>query len=419
MADSDCTAGSICREGRCVDSKGDGDSAGRSAASAGHAPADPVFDLATLPRIGKGPTQAPKVAWEHELGAVVFAAPVIVSATEGASGPLGPGVDPERDLAVAYVGDHAGRFVGVVVDGPRAGEMVVDFFVQGMVWRRAAWDQAGHLYFGADDDQLYKLSLESGELEWTLRLGNCEPPRAPGPEGVRCDVDGGPTIGPDGELYVGADGLYRVSPDGTIRWRSPARSDEPYASHVYSIPLVTDEGLVIYGGYDGTLRALATGDGTERWQVPIGADVDGSPVEGPDGTIYVGADDGKLYAIAASDGMVLWTHDAKRDVRAGIAVAEDGTLLQPSFDGNLYAVAPSGTTRWILPTGAAIGATPSLDAVGTIFVGSRDDRLYAIASEGRVLWNVAFPADVDSGVAISPVGTLVVGCDDGVLRALR
>ena len=79
----------------------------------------------------------------------------------------------------------------------------------------------------------------------------------------------------------------------------------------------------------------------------------------------------------------------------------------------------SGTPRWILPTGAAIAATPSLDAAGTIFVGSRDDRLYAVASEGRVLWNVAFPADVDSGVAISPVGTLVVGCDDGVLRALR
>ena len=320
----------------------------------------------------------------------------------------------------AYVGNHAGRFVGVIVDGPRAGEMVVDLYVQGMVWRRAAWDQAGHLYFGADDDQLYKLSLDSGELDWTLRLGNCEPPRAPGPEGVRCDVDGGPTIGPDGDLYVGADGLYRISPEGTIRWRSPARSDEPYASHVYSIPLVTDEGLVIYGGYDGKLRALSTGDGTERWQVPIGADVDGSPVEGPDGTIYVGADDGKLYAIAASDGMVQWTHDAKRDVRAGIAVAEDGTLLQPSFDGNLYAVAPSGTPRWILPTGAAIAATPSLDAAGDHLRGqSRRPAVCRGLRGAACCGNVAFPADVDSGVAISPVGTLVVGCDDGVLRALR
>ena len=235
---------------------------------------------------------------------------------------------------------------------------------------------------------------------------------------MRCDVDGGPTIGPDGELYVGADGLYRISP--TARFVGGCRRARRAVRQARVLdPLVTDDGLVIYGGYDGTLRALATGDGSERWRVSIGADVDGSPVQGEDGTIYVGADDGKLYAIRAPrrDGAV--THDAGRDVRAGIGLAADGTLLQPSFDGNLYAVEPSGTTRWILPTGGAITATPSLDAAGTIFIGSRDDRLYAIAGGGPGAVERGVPGGRRQQRRHLAVGTLVVGCDDGWLRALR
>ena len=351
--------------------------------------------------------------WDHDLDAVVFATPTVVA---GNAGPLGPGVS--ADDAVAYVGTHAGRFVGVIVDGPRAGQIVVDQYVPGIIWRRAAWDDKGRLYFGADNDHLYALELATGELAWTKRLGNCKPPRAPGPEGVRCDVDGGPTLGPDGDLYVGADGLYRIAPDGEIRWRTPSFEDDPYAPHVYTIPLVTEDGLVIYGGYDGHVRAVSAQDGTERWQVAIGADVDGSPVAGPDGTIYIGADDGKLYALGP-DGSTRWSFATERDIRGAVGTSSDGTIYVPSFDGNLYSVDATGAARWVLPTAGEIMSTPLVDQAGNIYVGSRDERLYGIAAAGRVLFNVEFPADIDSGVAISPRGTLVVGCDDGHLRALR
>lgn len=353
--------------------------------------------------------------WEHDLGSVIFAAPTIVSHTQGAVGPLEPTAGKD---AVSYVGTHAGRFVGVVVDGPRAGTIVVDRLVEGIVWRRAAWDEAGRVYFGADNDELYAMDLGTGDIAWHKRLGNCHPPRAPGPEGVRCDVDGGPTIGPDGDLYVGADGLYRITPQGETRWRVPAESDVPYAAHVYSIPLVTDDGLVVYGAYDGTLAGVSAGDGTVLWTVSIGADVDGSPVQGPDGTIYVGADDGKMYALTP-DGAVQWTFDTHSDIRSAAAVAHDGSLYVPSLDGNMYRLDAAGAAQWVLPAGGPVSATPLIDGAGNVFVGSRDDRLFGVSASGRVMWNVEFPADIDSGAAISPAGTLVVGCDDGKLRALR
>jgi len=371
-------------------------------------------------RVGQGPAESPKLQWDLDLGAVVFAAPVIVSQTDGMTGPTGPGVsDP-----VAYVGTHAGRFVGVVVEGDQAGTLVVDRFVEGIVWRRAAWDEdAGRLYFGADDDTLYAMDIATGELAWRTRLGNCSPPRAPGPEGVRCDVDGGPTIGPDGDLYVGADGVYRISPDGKVRWRAPDAEDVKYASHVYSIPLVTEgvdgaEGLVVHGGHNGTLTARSTTDGTERWTVSVGADVDGSAVQGADGTIYVGSDNGNLLAVGL-DGSVKWTFDTGAEIRSAVGLTPDGGIIVPSFSGSVTRLSASGEAQWVLPTEGPVAGTPVFDADGTLFVGSRDDRLYAVGAAGQVLWNVEFPSDIDSSVAISPLGTLVVGSDDGHLRALR
>lgn len=367
------------------------------------------------PRLGIGPAATPKLQWEHELGAVISATPTIVSLSGGADGPLGPGV---ADESVAYVGTHAGRIVGVVVDGTRKGTMVLDRTVDGIIWRRAAWDEAGRLYFGADDDHLYALDLGTGDRLWRVRLGNCTPPRAPGPEGVRCDVDGGPTIGPSGDLYVGADGVYRIGTDGTIKWHTPDAEAEAHPAHVYSIPLVTQGGRVVFGGYNGRITAVSAEDGSPAWSVEVGADVDGSAIQTKDGTIVIGADDGKLYALSEA-GQSLWTFQAERDIRAAAALGPDDSLFVPSFDGQLYALDPLGVARWILPTSQALAATPAIDRDGNLYVGGRDDRLYGLAAAGDVRWNVELPGDLDSGVAVSPEGTLVFGCDDGTLRAVH
>ncbi len=400
--DLDCKGERICVDSLCVDTDPKDALQGQAAEPA--SPDDswrrggPAGDR---PSRGRGPLDAPKTAWEVDLGSVVFARPTLGS--------------DEQGRTVAYVGTHAGRFVGAIADGPDAGSIVTDLTVGGMVWSTAAQDRQGRLYVGADDDTLYAIEPGASKILWSKKLGDCNPARAPGPEGARCDVDGGPTIGPDGDLYVGADGVYRITTAGAVLWHWPA--DGERAKHVFSSPLVTKEGLVVFGGQDGFVTALNS-DGTQAWRYKVGADVDGSAAAGIDGSIYIGADDGRMFALR-TDGSLKWSFVSQSDIRSSVAVAADGTIYLSSFDGNLYSLDPAGNVHWMLPTGGRIAASPVLDADEVVYVGSQDDRLYAVTPEGKVRWNVEFPTDIDSSVAVTDAGTLVVGSDDGKLRGLR
>ncbi len=280
--DTDCKNERICESSVCVDAPDKAGLGGQAAPEAdpedhprGWRRGGPAGDR---PAVGRGPAATPKLEWEVDLGAVIFARPTIVEDAKGRS--------------VAYVGSHAGRFVGVVTDGADQGKITMDLSLGGMVWATAASDGRGRLYVGADDDHLYAIDHTKGTVVWKTKLGTCSPARAPGPEGARCDADGGPTIGPDGDLYIGADGVYRVSRDGVIRWHYPEGNAK--AKHVFSSPLVTKDGLVVFGGQDGFVTAIDT-DGAEAWRYKVRADVDGSPAVGVDGTIYIGADDGRLH----------------------------------------------------------------------------------------------------------------------------
>lgn len=400
--DSDCKGDRICQDGQCIDPI-------EPSALSGHAALPPSPSDAwrrggpagDRPFAGKGPQKAPKMAWEVDLGAVVFARPTV----------LGSG-----DASIAYVGTHAGRFVGVVTDGEAAGEIRVDLTLGGMIWGTAIADAAGRLYVGADDDQLYAIDPAAGKIAWQVQLGDCKPTRSPGPEGARCDVDGGPTIGPDGDLYVGAAGVYRVGKDGKVRWHYPQNEVKP--PHVFSTPMVTKEGLVVFGGQDGFVTALEAETGAPKWRYKVRADVDGSAALGIDGTVYIGADDGRLYALRG-DGSLRWSFVAQKDIRSSIAVANDGAVFATSFDGNLYSLDPAGNVRWVLPTGGRIASSPVIDGAGVVYFGSQDDRLYAVEGDGKVRWAIDFPADIDGSVAITGEGTIVIGADDGKLRGLR
>ncbi|MCA9697274.1 MAG: PQQ-like beta-propeller repeat protein, partial [Myxococcales bacterium] len=203
-------------------------------------------------------------------------------------------------VTMAFVGTHGGRFVGVVVEGERGGEIAVDLALGGRIWGTAAiaQDESGpRLYVGNDDDTLFALDPRAegdAAILWRKVLGNCEDTRAPGPEGARCDVDGGPTVGPDGDLFVGADGVYRLSPAGEIRWHWPPAETEERPKHVFSSPVLTADGRLYFGGQDGFVTGLDAKTGEQRWRYAVQADVDGSGVIGSDGELFIGADDGRI-----------------------------------------------------------------------------------------------------------------------------
>lgn len=390
-ADADCPEGARCVDAVCrsVDGPDGGAVAGTSPSTSPSSPS------------GRGPQDAPGLSWEVPTHANVTAAPTFAS-REGET--------------VAIVATHAGRVLAITVDGDDAGSVVAETFLDGIVWSDPLAPGDGHVYVGADDDRLHAIAIADGTVRWSTRLGDCEPARAPGPVGLRCDVDGGPVAAPGGDLYAGADGLYRIGRDGAVKWRYPG-DDAQKRFHVASKPLST-ESLVAFGGHDGHVHAVDH-DGQGKWAVEIGGDMDGDPVLGTDGSIVIGGDNGRVHALDPADGTLRWALATGKDIRSGIAVGHEGELYATSYDGNLYALSGAGVVRFIVPTGGPIPGTPVVDAAGTVFFGSRDDRVYAVTAAGQVRWNVELPADVEATVGLSPGGTLVVATDDGYVRGLR
>jgi outer membrane protein assembly factor BamB len=100
--------------------------------------------------------------------------------------------------------------------------------------------------------------------------------------------------------------------------------------------LSTDGATLFVGSGDNKIYAIATADGTKRWDVATGGDVYLSPVLSTDGaTLFVGSGDNKIYAIATADGMKRW------DVATGGAVYSPPVL---STDGATLFV---GVAAWI------------------------------------------------------------------------
>jgi outer membrane protein assembly factor BamB len=405
LADRDCKLARICDRGHCTwANQPPGPAVGMPAAPAAPPPqvlaalagpaAEPARAMFRMGPLHRGrspfviPAKKPTVAWTYTTGGPITSSPALLD-----------------DGAVAF-SSHDGRLYVAGRDGQLKGM----YLTQDIIFSSPAVGHDGTIYIGSDDDHLYAIGPAQKAL-WSFQVGSCPQRVGVGPDASRCDVDAGPTIGPDGVIYTGGDGIYAINPDGTLRWRFAT------GGHVSSAPAVLPDGMVVAGCQDDTIYAVAP-DGTKRWDFRAGGDVESSPVVGEDGTIYIGADDRKLYALGF-DGTLRWAFTTGGDVRASAALAPSGLILVGAFDGQLYGIKPDGTLSFTFRTGDRIVSSALVDAKGAVLVGSQDDRVYALEPDGHLRWSVELDGDVDSSPVLASDGTIYVGSDDKKLYALR
>lgn len=335
------------------------------------------------------PTGRPAITWAYQTRGRVTSTPALLS-----TGALVVGSHDGRIHLVGPTGDS--QFIAATGD---------------LVFGSPAVTAEGLVLIGSDDDHLYAFDVKEKREAWRFRVGRCPTRTGVGPQASRCDVEAGPTIGPDGTIYLGGDGLYALRPDGTLKWRFAT------GGHVASSPALMADGTVVAGCQDNLIYAVSP-NGVKRWDFRAGDDVDSSPAVADDGTIYVGADDQKLYALSP-EGSLKWAFTAGGDLRASPAIAPDGIIYVGGFDGLLYAIRPDGTLNWTFRTGDRILSSVLVDGGGALAFGSQDDRLYALEPDGRVRWTVELGGDVDSSPILGPDGTVYVGADDHKLYALH
>lgn len=209
-------------------------------------------------------------------------------------------------------------------------------------------------------------------------------------------------------------------------------------------------GVVFFGGTDGSLYAVDEETGQQRWKYRTLASrqVTSSPAVA-NGLVYFTGFDGVAYAVTADSGFLKWTFlseqerrfEAKRlhgyppalqtipdswDLYTSSPAVFSGRVYLGSGDGNVYALdAQTGAVRWKFATGDIVHASPAI-ANNTVYIGSWDSYLYALDAEtGVEKWR--FKAGDDpvihnqQGFQSSPAvvdGTVYVGCRDGHVYAL-
>ncbi|MDI7278146.1 MAG: PQQ-binding-like beta-propeller repeat protein, partial [Anaerolineae bacterium] len=190
----------------------------------------------------------------------------------------------------------------------------------------------------------------------------------------------------EGTLFATTQGgsLFALdSASGQERWRFTA------TGAAVSAPAYSPRGpqpLVLFGSEDGYLYAVAASDGSEVWRFQAQGPIFGAPAAGGE-AVFFGSTDGNLYAVRLSDGTRLWTFGAGEPIHAAPLVAGD-TVYVGSLDHSLYAIdAATGAQRWRFTALAAVESTPTL-AHGHLYFGANDSRLYCLDPRtGAELWH--------------------------------
>ncbi len=327
--------------------------------------------------------------WSFQTGKGIFSTPV---------------VDGDGNV---YVGSADRVFYALAPDGTVRWQLLTGEIIDSA----ALLDDRGRVYVGSGDGKLYARDAATGAEVWTFGADD--------PSVTHAFInwfEGNVAIGPDGTLYVPNDNFYTYAIDRdtkAVRWRFKT------ADQTWSLPAVNArDGRVFLGNniqlFLPNTFALDAATGEPAWQAAVDGTVAASPLLTADGKMLVGGFDGFLRCYDQATGMPCWSFGARDHLYASPAQQPDGTIVQPSADGTVYGIDPdSGALRWQFDTRDAIRSSPAVDADGNVYVGSGEGRLFVLNADGSLRWSMRLidgpRDDLNASPALGPDAILIAG----------
>ncbi|MFO0611444.1 MAG: PQQ-binding-like beta-propeller repeat protein [Polyangiaceae bacterium] len=325
------------------------------------------------------PTKTGGALWSFPTGKGIFSSPVV-----GADGTV-------------YVGSADRTFYAINEDGTLRWSLLTGEIIDSS----ALLDDKGRVYFGSGDGKLRALDAKTGTPIWQM---DADPPSTN--SAFINWFEGNVAIGPDGTLYVPNDNffVYAVDRDsGVPKWRFKM------PDQTWSLPAVDAKTGTLFIGNNNLLPLLGQNtfsilpDGSTNWSKASLGTVAASPLLTADGKMIVGGFDGYVRAYDANSGEVLWESATRDHVYASAALLPDGAIVAPSCDGTIYALEPStGAVRWAFDTREPIRSSPAVDAEGNVYVGSGEGRLFVLGPDGKLRWSILLIADDRNDLNASP-----------------
>jgi outer membrane protein assembly factor BamB len=327
--------------------------------------------------------------WSFQTGKGIFSTPV---------------VDGDGNV---YIGSADRVFYALARDGTVRWSLLTGEIIDSA----ALLDDRDRVYVGSGDGKLYARDADTGSEVWTFTAD------AASVTGAFINwFEGNVAIGTDGTLYVPNDNFFTYAIDRdsmAVRWRFRT------ADQTWSLPAVdTSRGRVFMGNniqlFLPNTFALDAATGVPAWQASVDGTVAASPLLTADGKMLVGGFDGFLRCYDQASGMPCWTFGARDHLYASPAQQPDGTIVQPSADGTVYGLDPdSGALRWQFDTRDAIRSSPAVDADGNVYVGSGEGRLFVLGAGGALRWSMRLidgpRDDLNASPALGPDAVIIAG----------
>ena len=309
-----------------------------------------------------------------------------------------------------YVGSADRTFYAIAKDGSLRWSRLTGEIIDSS----ALLDDRGRLYVGSGDGNLYALDRTTGETLWTFTADD------PGPSAFIKWFEGNVAIGRDGTLYVPNDNFFTYAlarDDAAMRWRFATKDQ------TWSLPAVDTATGRLYIGNNNLLQllgdntfALDGASGATVWSHGTDGTIAASPLLTRDGRVVVGGFDGFVRAYDAATGAEAWPapFGARDHIYASPGELPDGTIVQPSADGSVYGPDPAtGAVRWQFDTRDSIRSSPAVDGAGNVYVGAGDGRLYVLNPDGTLRWSIqlidAARDDLNASPALGTDAIVVAG----------
>lgn len=172
----------------------------------------------------------------------------------------------------------------------------------------------------------------------------------------------------------------------------------PTGAATVSSPAIAD-GYVVFGAFDGVVRALRARDGQLLWSAKVGDTIYAAPAIDR-GKVFVPSLDSKLYAFRLADGSIAWTKEMGGLEMASPIVVDGAVIVSAGFPQRhiVKLDGATGQTVWVSPSDALAQFSNTAAAVATdqVIVGANGGHYYSFdLATGALRWSYEAPGIVN------------------------
>ena len=224
------------------------------------------------------------------------------------------------------------------------------------------------IYFGADDRRFYALNARNGTPLWMNDKAM---------NGYKTS----PLVVNNRVYSMPIDGSFYAfdTRNGEIIWST-------LVGKISESSPAVGEGIIVFGTDGGTIVALDSSNGREKWRYDAGvSDIRSSPAIAG-GTVFIGSNDGSVYAFAADKGTLKWKYSTRDNVESSPSV-KNGVVYVGSRDSSFFALdASTGKEKWKFQNSGPVVSPPAISS-DVVYFGTRNNFIYGLdANTGKILW---------------------------------